>query len=223
MERQIAQRFSQELNIEPTQIAREEWELIILKGLFELSIGNDLIFRGGTALRLVYNSPRFSEDLDFSILKDISSDKFRKIIQTIIDRFPQIKITDLASKYYTHLAEVKIKEDWLKDAFYIKIEISRRKDYKKGKGYELILLTSPVTNIQTLGNVSTLEQVFKEKISAIQSRKLARDLFDLWFISQKLKKDIDLSEYNFTKKQLKYELHRFLPKNYWDFFERLGK
>lgn len=223
MDRQIAQRLSQELSIEPTQIAQEEWELIILKGFFESEIGNNLIFRGGTALRLAYNSPRFSEDLDFSILKDISSDKFKKITQTIIDRFPQIKITDVASKYYTHLAELKIKEDWLKDAFYIKVEISRRKDYKKGKGYELILLASPTTNIQTLGNVSTLEQIFKEKMSAIKSRKLARDFFDFWFINQKLKKDMDFSKYNFTKKQLKYELHRFLPKNYWDFFEKFGK
>jgi len=223
MDRQIAQKFSQELNIEPTQIAREEWELIILGGLFESELGTNIVFRGGTALRLAYNSPRFSEDLDFSILKDTSPNKFQNIIQRITDRFSQIKITDLASKYYTHLAELRIKEDWLNDAFHIKIEVSRRKDYKKGAGYELILLASPVTNVQTLGNVSTLEQIFKEKLAAIQSRKLGRDLFDLWFISQKLKKDVDFSKYNFTKKQLKYELSRFLPKNYWDFFEKLGR
>jgi len=40
-----------------------------------------LVFKGGTALRLAYGSPRFSDDLDFSELKTIELKKFQKWCQ----------------------------------------------------------------------------------------------------------------------------------------------
>jgi predicted nucleotidyltransferase component of viral defense system len=49
---------------------REYWEMLILKELTESLLGEKLVFIGGTALRLVYNSPRFSDDLDFYLKKE---------------------------------------------------------------------------------------------------------------------------------------------------------
>jgi predicted nucleotidyltransferase component of viral defense system len=50
------------------EIAQE----IILYGLSIANFFNSALFQGGTALRILHNLPRFSEDLDF-ILKEPNS------------------------------------------------------------------------------------------------------------------------------------------------------
>ncbi|MBS3906484.1 MAG: nucleotidyl transferase AbiEii/AbiGii toxin family protein, partial [Syntrophaceae bacterium] len=84
MEQSIAEQKARELGIDRTQVVREYWELIILRGLYESPQGRYLIFKGGTALRLAYGSPRFSEDLDFSLTKDVMKGKFLPLIKKII-------------------------------------------------------------------------------------------------------------------------------------------
>ena len=103
MELFIAQQKAAELQIDRTQVVREYWELVILKGLFDSPFGRDLIFKGGTALRLAYDSPRFSEDLDFSLLRDALQGKFSNLVGKIIAPFPELSLTDLEEKYYTGL------------------------------------------------------------------------------------------------------------------------
>jgi predicted nucleotidyltransferase component of viral defense system len=48
-------------------IIREYIQHLFLTELYQLSGSEKLLFKGGTALRIVYHSPRFSEDLDFSL------------------------------------------------------------------------------------------------------------------------------------------------------------
>lgn len=48
-------------------IVREYFQHIFLGELYKLQEAEKLLFKGGTALRIVYGSPRFSEDLDFSL------------------------------------------------------------------------------------------------------------------------------------------------------------
>lgn len=43
----------------------------------------DLVFQGGTALRLCYNAPRYSEDLDFAGGNDVSLETFRPLKKRI--------------------------------------------------------------------------------------------------------------------------------------------
>ena len=76
MEQSIAEGKARELRIDITQVVREFWELILLKGLYDSPYGRDFIFKGGTALRLAHGSPRFSEDLDFSLIHDRLKGKF---------------------------------------------------------------------------------------------------------------------------------------------------
>ena len=75
MNRQLAETLEKKLGIFQEQIVREEYEMIILKALSDSKLGKSFIFRGGTALRLAYGSPRFSVDLDFSIIGDIDKKK----------------------------------------------------------------------------------------------------------------------------------------------------
>lgn len=48
-------------------LLREYLQQSILRSLHESEAARSLIFVGGTALRFLYNLPRFSEDLDFSL------------------------------------------------------------------------------------------------------------------------------------------------------------
>jgi predicted nucleotidyltransferase component of viral defense system len=219
MEQTLSEKLAAEIEINAEKIVREEWEVIILKELFDSPIGDNLIFRGGTALRLCYGSPRFSDDLDFSELKNIPTEKFNSVINKMAEKFSTLAIVDLWSKYYTHIAEFKIKEYWLSQPFRIKIEI--RKGEIKNKEFELKLISSPVTPLQALGNTATMKQIFQEKILALKQRKAARDLFDIWYLSQQLKTEIDTKKYNFDRKILRSELRKYLPQKFWKVVETL--
>lgn len=48
---------------------REFLQILILKIIYDLGFFKNLSFVGGTALRILYDSRRFSEDLDFSLTK----------------------------------------------------------------------------------------------------------------------------------------------------------
>ncbi len=59
-------------------ILREYLQYKILDIIFKSEIGHKLSFLGGTAIKICYNSMRFSEDLDFDNF-DLSKDDFDKL------------------------------------------------------------------------------------------------------------------------------------------------
>ena len=202
-------------------MVREYWELIILKGLYESPQGRYLIFKGGTALRLAYDSPRFSEDLDFSLTKDVMKDKFLPLIKKIISLFPELIQTDLEEKYYTYLAEIKVTQNYLRLPFRIKIEISKReiKNYQ----WELKLLNSPATVIQVMAQVATLEQIYQDKLDCLKGRAKPKDLFDLWYLSERLKIPYTPKPMPLRKKEFIRDLRKYLPRNFWPAIEGLTR
>jgi len=215
MEFDLANNLSKKLQININNIVREYWEMFILDGLYSSVLGTNLVFKGGTALRLIYSSPRFSEDLDFSLLGKINFNNFKKIIENIISKQPELSIKEMYSKKNTYFTLIKFKQEYLSRTLSIKIEISKRKLLlKKNIDFKLSTASSPTTNLKPLLNVFTLERLFKEKLDTLSSRKKARDLFDIWFVGQLLKKEISLPKIKLRKADIRQELNRFLPKNY---------
>ena len=212
MDESLAREFEVKERIHVGQITREWWEMIVLKDILDSPLGSSFVFKGGTALRLAYNSPRFSEDLNFSIIKDFSFSAFEKIARNTENKFSELKIKDLWPKHYTIIAEYRVKEPWLRQAFSIKVEISKRP--KKVK-YEGIVLSTPFSNIQVVGNVYTIDQILEEKKEALKTRTKPRDVFDMWYIGQKLRIPVDISKHNISLQELTQELRKYLPKNYW--------
>jgi predicted nucleotidyltransferase component of viral defense system len=221
MEQLVAEKVAQELKIDKTQVVREYWELVILKGLYESSSGRYLIFKGGTALRLTYNSPRFSEDLDFSLNKDLVKGKFSALVKKIITPFPELTVTDLEEKYYTYLAEIRITENYLPLPFRIKIEISKRE--VKNYQWELKLLSSPAAVIQVIGQVATLGQIYKDKLSCLKSRAKPKDIFDLWYVSERLKIPYRPTKISGKKQEFVRDLRKYLPRDFWPVIDGLIK
>lgn len=81
----IKEFYPQNVQAFERHILREYLQYKILDIIYSLGYGEKLVFLGGTALRIVYNNQRFSEDLDFDNL-GLSEDDFKKMIKIIKDR-----------------------------------------------------------------------------------------------------------------------------------------
>lgn len=216
MDISTAQEISRKLKISRDSVVREEYEILLLKEIFESEYGSSLVFKGGTALRLAYNSPRFSEDLDFTLIKKINKKNFLLFLNDLVKKYPTITAVETMDKFYTVFALVKIKEDYLERSFSIKIEVSKRESsWIPDKDFSQQLIRSEITPLSVLAQVALLKRIMKEKKDAIKNRKAARDIFDFWFINQLLKKAVKPNFAGYNKEQVKSELHRFLPGNYW--------
>lgn len=214
MDKELAQQLSKKLKISAPQIVREEYELVILKELFSSSIGEKLVFKGGTALRLGYDSPRFSDDLDFSIIGSIKEEAFKKVCQDIADSNQNLSLVEALEKAYTLFALFKVSDSSLTQNFSIKIEISTRDiSLKENKDYTTILLKSSVSPINLIANTTTLEKVLSDKLDI--NPKRIRDIFDIWFIEQKLGNTNTKMDFaQFSKNDVKRELNKLLPISY---------
>ena len=216
LEQTLIENQARELKTSKDNIAREAYEILILQTIGESALGKNLIFKGGTALRLAYNSPRFSEDLDFSIIKKVSFEDFKNVIENLCSKYKEIELSDLSNKRYTFFALLKIKEDFLFQRFSIKIEISKRKfSFSQKPGFEPLPLKSLVLPIIVFFNVMSLETILENKLRAVKERIKSRDLFDIWFVSKLLKKPVGLKIKGFSKTMIRQELNRYLPKNYY--------
>ena len=63
-------------------IIREYFQHIFLNELYKLPESEKMLFKGGTALRVIYGSPRFSEDLDFSLF-GVSHNETKRFIEDL--------------------------------------------------------------------------------------------------------------------------------------------
>jgi len=209
--------LSKELKIDRERIIREFYEILLLNELSKESFSRNIAFKGGTALRLVYQSPRFSDDLDFSIINEIKVKDVFGFGKKVSREFG-LEIVDLHEKRNTIIAEFSIQENLLPQNFRLKIEISKR--IINENDCELKILTSPTAPYQVLMKVVKIDRILKEKKDAVSVRKQPRDIFDIWFISQKVNlpfenmlisnefKDID-------EKIVGNILKKYLPKNWY--------
>jgi predicted nucleotidyltransferase component of viral defense system len=205
--------------IEP--VVREEYELLILRNLMETPSSSALVLKGGTALRLAYNSPRFSDDLDFSLLAPVPVDAFVHMAETVAKALPQVTLVEALSKQFTLFALYKVREPYLPYAFSIKLEVSTRPEtWERERDFALHLLTSPVTPISVLTQAATLERMWTDKQSALAARHEPRDLYDLWFIAQKLRRTFTPDLSGFDPKAMRRELRKYLPRSHWQVIEQ---
>ncbi len=211
-----------ELGIAKDHILREEAEMIILNELAQNKIGQQIVFYGGTALRLVYNSPRFSEDIDLLQIKPIKLTDFKKFLTELIDKQNNWKLTDIKNKRQTMFALINLNDEKLKHNFSIKIEIHKPAKKVKLKT-NLAMITSPTIIFQPLLLVPTLLELKNLKLSALHNRQKGRDIFDLWYISQSLREEFVLPNKlpTYSAREFSNELQVFLPKKYYSVIKQL--
>jgi len=78
---------------------KEVFQEIALLGLYHGGFFEKAAFYGGTALRILYGLPRFSEDLDFTLLQKSSDFDIEQYFSSIVDEFEALGIKiDIAKK-----------------------------------------------------------------------------------------------------------------------------
>lgn len=220
--------FTKEFGIARDQILREEAEMEILSEFSKDKLSAKLIFYGGTALRLAYGSPRFSEDIDLLVIKKTSFAEFKSFAAGLIKKHNNWTLKDIKDKRQTMFALININDEKLKHPFSIKIE-ARKPEHKPNIETELSLIKSPLNIAEPLLLVPTLKQLQKLKKMALHGRKKSRDIFDLWYIAQTLRENFVLPKKmpKYKEREFINELKVFLPKKYYpvikQLYEQLGK
>jgi len=78
---------------------KEVFQEIALLGLYQGGFFENAAFYGGTALRILYGLPRFSEDLDFTLLEKNHDFNLEQYFSYIVDEFEALGITiDISQK-----------------------------------------------------------------------------------------------------------------------------
>lgn len=202
-------------------VIKEYFQHLFLSYFYQQPISSSIYFKGGTALRIIYNNPRFSEDLDFSAVK-INIKNLEENLLSILDQIEKENIKVFLKEAKTtsggYLVNIEFEaQKYPKVA--ISLEISFRKDKLKGEVVTIVSDFIPPYLINSLNE----ESLVGEKIEALFSRKKPRDFYDLYFIlrSNLLPKDkkkilpealkiIQKTDINFSR-----ELKIFLPKSHW--------
>ncbi|MBU2914153.1 nucleotidyl transferase AbiEii/AbiGii toxin family protein [Reichenbachiella agariperforans] len=84
--RQSIQATAQRLKIKDIYIEKDYWVCYVLKAIFSNEIGEETVFKGGTALSKCYNLvERFSEDIDLVVMRSENEkdNQLKKKIKTI--------------------------------------------------------------------------------------------------------------------------------------------
>ena len=184
-------------------IQQEIFEIEVLAWLKNKGFLRNMIFGGGTMLRLCYNLRRYSVDLDFWTYR---IDKIDEFFINLREAFKKdYDITDAQNKYYTLLFEIK------KAPYPRKLKIEIRKETKEMDFQETIAY-SPHSNQQVLVKSFTLGQMMKNKIGALLDRKEIRDIFDIEFLTRK---GVNISANYEELKKIKEIIKGFEKRDYY--------
>ena len=198
-------------------IAREYIQNLFLNYFYAQQRSESFLFKGGTALRLLYRSPRFSEDLDFST-SVINKNVIEDLLQGTMLKLGQLGIqVDIEESTVTTGGFLAIIGSQVgKHKFSTSFEISSRK--KKPAG-QLIMVDNPYIDSYTVMSLKR-EELISEKIEALLNRKKPRDFFDLYFmlranlLPERSVLRIILPLVEGVKIDFKKELGEFLPQSH---------
>lgn len=149
---------------------RENTIIEVVQAIAKSKAGSHIAFKGGTALKLFYDLPRYSEDIDYDSLRNIFPQELMNILKAMTTK-KRWEITDDAVKHNTVLMELRFAGP--ERNFRVKIEISTRE--KELKTTVLLLRGVPVQTLEP-----TL--LMTEKLMTFIDRQAGRDIFDAWFI-----------------------------------------
>lgn len=178
---------------EKYNFSREFLQELVLQIIDRTGYFKQLAFVGGTALRVLYDLPRFSEDLDFSLTnkKDFDFSRLLKTIKKELELNGYF-IEETKGKDKTVLSEfIRFKgllfelglAKHKNEKLFIKLEI----DSRPPKGFETEVTLINKNFLFKVQNYK-LDSLFASKLHALLFRKYekGRDYYDLiWFLTRK--------------------------------------
>jgi len=227
--------FAKKFNANESTILREYLQIFFLNELYKQKNSAKVYFKGGTAIHLLFGAPRFSEDLDFTVM--LSEAIFMQLINSVfseVSKNEEISFKQrrtIAGKTFLLTAKPGI----LPYATFINLDFSFREKVIQPEKSTIdtpypILFNSFIYHL-------SLEEMCAEKIRAIFTRQKGRDFYDLWFliskgvsinnelVEEKLQHyKITVSQFkslldktkNFSKKDFILDIRPFVPINQRD-------
>lgn len=170
-------------------IVREYFQHLFLSELYQQAGAERLLFKGGTALRIVYGSPRFSEDLDFSYFsanRGGTRPAIEKNLLSVLSKIEEIGVKTVLKEAKAtsggYLSLVSFQADEYPPVN-VALNISARQ--KPVVKPEADSIASDFVPTYTLLHLPKIEIVAEKVFSALPARHKARDFYDLYFLLRK--------------------------------------
>ncbi|MBU0498162.1 MAG: nucleotidyl transferase AbiEii/AbiGii toxin family protein [Candidatus Thermoplasmatota archaeon] len=177
---------STQAGVNPHQLFREEIQKAILTSLSREGAFTTLVFQGGTALKLFYNNPRFSEDLDFVLHHKTTpydlTQNITKISSFVMNSFPFLTKTTLTTQKNTKELQrliLRTQADLPDQCLRIHIELVSIPSHHN---IPRILIYPPLNPVV---RVEEPTEILADKIVAVGLRPYlkGRDLWDIYFLT----------------------------------------
>ncbi|MDO8515351.1 MAG: nucleotidyl transferase AbiEii/AbiGii toxin family protein [bacterium] len=237
---------SNEQLIDKATILREYLQLVFLRNFYAQKFGSSLIyFKGGTAIRFLFNSFRFSEDLDFTCSG--SFDAVEKILISAIpaiEKETRLKVVLKDRKAFESVGlgfRLVFTGELMRQPVGIRLDFSFREEPLDVESSIIDPHDYPIANFPVVTHYSA-QEIVAEKIRACFARDKKRDFFDLWFL---LKRGVPI-DWEMIKKKMEYypeilyskdllirkidaldpkilagDLNSFLPQNYRQIYPKI--
>ena len=173
-------KFIEQTQTSKENVVREYCQHVLLSYLYQQPGAERLLFKGGTALRMVFQSPRYSEDLDFTGIH-ISQTEVENIFTDTLAHVEHVGI-------HVALEEAKFTTGgYLGIAIFhtyglsipVRIEVSLRNDKNLGGTRSLVHneYIPPYTLVHLVK-----EKIIQGKMQALLNRHKPRDFYDYFFL-----------------------------------------
>lgn len=178
-----------------------------------------LHFKGGTAIRIVYGSPRFSEDLDFN--SDLTLEETRIQLQGVVEELSGFGVHGILRNERRSPQGVGLELSYQGPLFdgraatkgKVRVDVSLRREQV---ALEHPLIGTEYHDVEPfILSVLSREHLFAEKVRALFVRAKPRDLYDLWFLLNRgvtadralINAKLALYDQTFEEPQLKKAIH----------------
>lgn len=204
---QVAQ-FAKQFKTNESTVFREYLQVLFLSKLSQHAESKGILFKGGTAVHLIFKAPRFSEDLDFTVT--LSDEDFSRVIGEVFDELQREERVEFKEKKTVTGRRFLLHglKSTMEFATFINLDFSFREKALE-PAHSLIDTPYPILITAYINHLSA-EEICAEKVRAILTRRKGRDIYDLWYllsqgttiraelVTQKLKY-YDLSSFDVVK------------------------
>lgn len=174
------EQFTKQAQTKLENVIREYCQHLFLSYLYQQPRSEGLLFKGGTALRVIFHSPRYSEDLDFTGIKITQ----REIEELFISALANIEKTGIhveikEGKHTTGGYLGIIEFDVYDKQIEIYFEVSLRND-KHITGVRQFIENDYIQPYTLV--CLPQEMLIQGKLEALMARRKPRDFYDYFFL-----------------------------------------
>ena len=201
---------AREVGVRDQQIEKDYMLSWILQGVAQHEqLSKAIVFKGGTVLKKIYfNDYRFSEDLDFTLLNNDTTNEqifawFEKTFEYVLEEANiRLGIIDNNEQedgginfYISYVGPLGGQGNNKK----VKVDISRSENLEFKPVMQTVLLGySDLTEHQLL--CYPLGEILVEKMRAVMQRMQARDFYDIWYLLEQHGMEVNIYLKEFANK-----------------------